>query len=219
MLAKLINAAFRLPEVSVRYLHSILLERGPNEMTPEAITEEIKFRENAHAIGPESPLYSSDIVSSSVGIPPTGFEAYPPLVHSIQAGSQASFPLRLSHADSYVGEGVGERIALVGDAAHTVHPLAGQGLNMGLEDAQALAQTIGDALSLGSDIGMATLFISPSTRPSSHVVILFRHLHCTIALSRGALRAQPRYPLRDRQAGQGVCTDKSPSSLGALNRS
>lgn len=45
------------------------------------------------------------------------------------------------------------RIALVGDAAHTVHPLAGQGLNMGLSDARALASTIVETMSLGGDIG------------------------------------------------------------------
>jgi len=153
VLAHLINAAFRLPEVSIRYLHAILLECGADGITPEGIAEQIKFRENAHSIGPHSALYSSDVVPSGFGIPPMGSEAYPPLVHSVQAGSQASFPLKLSHADSYVGEGAGERTALVGDAAHTVHPLAGQGLNMGLEDARVLAQTIGEALSLGGDIG------------------------------------------------------------------
>ncbi|KAF9503316.1 hypothetical protein BS47DRAFT_1402535, partial [Hydnum rufescens UP504] len=103
VLAHLINAAFRLPEVSIRYLYSILLERGADGITPESISEEIKFRENAHGIGVHSALYPSDVVSSGVGIPPMGSGAYPPLVHSVQAGSQASFPLKLSHADSYVG--------------------------------------------------------------------------------------------------------------------
>jgi 2-octaprenyl-6-methoxyphenol hydroxylase len=49
-----------------------------------------------------------------------------------------------------------ERIALVGDAAHVIHPIAGQGLNMGLKDVAALAEVIVDAARLGLDPGAAS---------------------------------------------------------------
>lgn len=73
----------------------------------------------------------------------------PPPVQSIAPKSIASFPLKLSHAESYLGD----RTVLVGDAAHTVHPLAGQGLNMGLADIQCLANVWEKAKSSGGDLG------------------------------------------------------------------
>jgi len=73
----------------------------------------------------------------------------------------ASFPLKYSHANAYIGDG--GRTVLVGDAAHTVHPLAGQGLNAGLADVQVLAQTIEIALLQGGDIGSRTALL-PYTR-------------------------------------------------------
>ena len=62
-----------------------------------------------------------------------------------------AFPLGYFVARSFIGE----RLALVGDAAHVIHPIAGQGLNMGLKDAAALAETIVDAARLGMDLGQA----------------------------------------------------------------
>jgi len=62
-----------------------------------------------------------------------------------------AFPLSYFVARSFIAE----RLALVGDAAHVIHPIAGQGLNMGLRDVAALAEVIVDAARLGTDFGQA----------------------------------------------------------------
>lgn len=66
-----------------------------------------------------------------------------------EAGPRKAFPLGLT----LVREFVGERLALAGDAAHGIHPISGQGLNLGFKDAAALAETVIDADRLGLDIG------------------------------------------------------------------
>jgi 2-octaprenyl-6-methoxyphenol hydroxylase len=64
-------------------------------------------------------------------------------------GPRFAYPLSLQVADAYTAP----RLALVGDAAHGMHPVAGQGMNMGLRDVAALAEVLVDAHRLGLDIG------------------------------------------------------------------
>jgi 2-octaprenylphenol hydroxylase len=65
-------------------------------------------------------------------------------------GLRAGFPLALSHANAYTAP----HLALVGDAAHTVHPLAGQGVNLGFLDAATLAEVLLNAVAKQKDIGV-----------------------------------------------------------------
>jgi ubiquinone biosynthesis monooxygenase Coq6 len=121
----LVNAAFRLSHVDLKYLATLT--------SPEEIEMEITWRES---------LLNEDE------------NTFPPRVVSVEETSRAAFPLRLSHVDEYTTS----RVALVGDAAHTIHPLAGQGLNLGLADVKSLSNAIQESLCLGQDIGSFIAF-------------------------------------------------------------
>ena len=122
-LVQVLNAALRLSQTDIKYLFTL---PANSESTHES---ELKWR-----------LQHTN---------PPQLSAPPPVIAGVKEGSVASFPLRFRHATTITAH----RIALVGDAAHTVHPLAGQGLNLGLADAQALANTIVYSMEHGMDIG------------------------------------------------------------------
>ena len=71
----------------------------------------------------------------------------------VKVGPRAAFPLRQRHAKNYVVAG----IALVGDAAHTVHPLAGQGVNLGFKDVAALSEELLRADKAGISLGSLSI--------------------------------------------------------------
>ena len=84
-----------------------------------------------------------------VGVAASNKKIRPPEILECQANSRGIFPLKLKHATHYVNS----RIALVGDAAHRIHPMAGQGVNLGFGDASCLTQSIETSLKNGKDFG------------------------------------------------------------------
>lgn len=135
-LTLMVNAGWNLPEADLATVNEALLA--------------------ADAQG--APL-SRDGISSLLGAMDSAAPTeapLPPTITYVDPKSVASFPLRLAHADAYTAH----RLALVGDAAHTTHPLAGQGLNAGLADARVLATTLADARRVGADLGSITALAS-----------------------------------------------------------
>ncbi|ELU12926.1 hypothetical protein CAPTEDRAFT_155426 [Capitella teleta] len=90
-----------------------------------------------------------DSLLTGVGLDGSSSQQLPPAVVGIEMSTRGGFPLGLCHATHYVGN----RIALIGDAAHRVHPLAGQGVNLGFGDVTCLAEKLSNAVSNGCDLG------------------------------------------------------------------
>lgn len=131
-LIALINAAFQLDQTDIKYFFK--LPKSPSSGSSYTHGDELEWRLQHTSRSSTSPI--------------------PPRIIGVQPNTLASFPLRFRHAGTYTAP----HVALIGDAAHTIHPLAGQGLNLGLADAQALFSTIEYAVEHGQDLGdMMTL--------------------------------------------------------------
>jgi 2-octaprenyl-6-methoxyphenol hydroxylase len=83
-----------------------------------------------------------------------------------EVGARAAFPLAGLSADSMIGQ----RVALVGEAAHVLPPIGAQGLNLGLRDAATLAEILGDARAAGDDPGDETWLAEYDRRRGADVV-------------------------------------------------
>ncbi|CAF1216509.1 unnamed protein product [Adineta steineri] len=80
---------------------------------------------------------------------------YPPTIINIEPKSRAAFPLSLLNANQYVRP----RLVLVGDSAHRIHPMAGQGVNMGFADVQCLVNVLERAIRDGADFDSLTYLV------------------------------------------------------------
>jgi len=124
--------------------HEYFLPSGPFAILP--LTED-----RASLVWTESRSGADALMQAS----PEAFQAHlDRRFGSLMGGAQAlpgrfNYPLSLELAERMVAP----RLALIGDAAHGVHPIAGQGLNMGLKDVAALAEVLVEAKRLGEDIG------------------------------------------------------------------
>ncbi|MCG7967939.1 MAG: UbiH/UbiF/VisC/COQ6 family ubiquinone biosynthesis hydroxylase [Candidatus Thiodiazotropha taylori] len=118
-----------------------------------------------------SPTHGESLMSlDDAGFCQALTQASEAVLGSIQAtGPRGLFPLRLEHADTYIQPG----LALIGDAAHAMHPLAGQGVNLGLMDAMTLADVLTEAGTAGRSIGsMATLRRYERARKGANIAML-----------------------------------------------
>ncbi|EFJ42741.1 hypothetical protein VOLCADRAFT_42415, partial [Volvox carteri f. nagariensis] len=91
----------------------------------------------------------------------------PPLVLGWAGAPPRSFPLQLKQAGRYTLP----RLALVGDAAHAVHPLAGQGVNLGFGDARVLVEALAAAVETGTDPGDARMLYEDYEVPRRRAVL------------------------------------------------
>ncbi|EIT79297.1 monooxygenase involved in coenzyme Q (ubiquinone) biosynthesis [Aspergillus oryzae 3.042] len=123
----MVNAAFRLSMTDLKYM--------------------MRMERPANSASDYEDLHESELTWRLQHTPQAS--QVPPMVNGVQEGSVASFPLRFRHASTYISP----RVALVGDAAHVIHPLAGQGLNLGMGDVASLSKTIEYAVDHGMDIG------------------------------------------------------------------
>nr|XP_033807879.1 ubiquinone biosynthesis monooxygenase COQ6, mitochondrial isoform X4 [Geotrypetes seraphini] len=101
---------------------------------------------------------------------PSGYSArqLPPSVAKVDPKSRAMFPLGMGHATEYIRH----RVALIGDAAHRVHPLAGQGVNMGFGDVANLSHHLSQAAFIGKDLGSVRHLLAYETDRQRHNLML-----------------------------------------------
>lgn len=163
--------AARIPMARWRYDHRAIIATIAHDLPHENVAYEIFYPSGPFAVLPmlagEDGRHRSAIVWSVAAGDADALLGLPDraLVHEIEgrmggflgpvtlAAPRASYPLGFHHAATVTAR----RLALVGDAAHGIHPIAGQGLNLGFRDAAALTQVLVEGARLGLDFGDAQL--------------------------------------------------------------
>lgn len=97
-----------------------------------------------------------DTLSAILGTNSGESAQYPPKVIGVTEKSRAAFPLGFSHTSAYVTQGA----AIVGDAAHRIHPMAGQGVNLGFGDVKCLTEVLSEAAYRGAPLGELSHLLS-----------------------------------------------------------
>jgi 2-octaprenyl-6-methoxyphenol hydroxylase len=150
-----------------QYEHSAIIAAVEHEKPHDNVAYEIFYPEGPFAILPMLPGNRSALVWSVAKADAPGYLKLGPrgFVAELEAkmggllgklallAPLATYPLGFHHA----GRITDQRLALVGDAAHGIHPIAGQGLNLGLRDAAALTEVLVEGVRLGLDLGDAQL--------------------------------------------------------------
>lgn len=176
----LLNAALTLEETDLNYIYAAL-QANPSD---KLVIEDIEWR--------------------TAQIPNEDLEdKFPVPIMELLTGSRARFPLKFLHADTYIAP----RIALVGDAAHTVHPLAGQGLNMGQTDVAALVEALEKGVDRGLDIGSPLVLEEyvAEAWPGNHVLMgVCDKLHKLFSTDFGPLVALRGFGLKSLNMFDGV---------------
>ena len=156
-----------IPIARWRYDHAAIVATVEHERHHENVAYEIFYPTGPFAILPMLPGTRSAIVWSIPAADSTAMVELPEraMAHEIEkrmggflgalriAGPRSFYRLGFHHATTITDQ----RLALVGDAAHGIHPIAGQGLNLGFRDAAALAQVLVEGARLGLDLGDAQL--------------------------------------------------------------
>lgn len=136
----------------------------------------------------------------------SNFLVSPPIVTELQDKSRGMFPLGLKHSTHYVKS----RLALVGDAAHRIHPMAGQGVNLGFGDVKCLTQLLETAVDHGEDIGALETLLPYETERQRRVIPIISAINALnslfsstltpviIARGLGLQAADVMSPIKDR---------------------
>lgn len=168
---------------------NIVWTMNPKEATDRKVMPEVDFLRDInyaldYGFGPHpksSTLGNGGIFSwLKPGVTLSANECFevPPKVTKL-VSERMVFPLSLRHANDYASK----HVVLIGDAAHTVHPLAGQGVNMGFGDAFALSKVIAEGIAVGTDIGEVDALLIIVLGSLFHLMHLLLFEFCRISFA------------------------------------